>query len=374
MTHRLTRRSMLLALAAAPVTALEGYRTAKPGYRFEFPRDHFSHPEFRTEWWYYTANLRSGGRRFGCELTFFRQAVEPRNAGKPQDAGASAWAVDDIYLAHLALSDLDGGRFLHTERLNRSGPGLAGASFEQKRIWNGNWNSAWDAGDRQSLQAVTPEFLLQLDLDPLKPPVIHGVDGISRKSAGEGEASHYISFTRLAAAGTLDYDGRKWPLEGLAWMDHEFFTHELAADQLGWDWLYVQFEDLSELMCYQLRRKDGSADAYSSGTWIPASGPARHLRAEDYRLTPGKTWKSPVTGAAYPVEWRVEVPSLELDVTGRTPLPDQELVSRNQIGPTYWEGAMHFEGKQRGRPASGPGYLEMTGYSGKVRFGEARAR
>src|SRR5579863_3976453 len=188
-------RSRLAALAAtflllSPLAAQ--YRTAVPGYRFEFPRDYFDHPDFQTEWWYYTGNLKStDGHRFGFELTFFRQAVT-RDPAK-----SSAWEVRDLYLAHLALSDLDGQHFYRVERVNRSGPGIAGVSQSDARIWNGNWRIQW-RGDEQDLQAVDDRFQLHLTLRAEKRPVTHGENGVSQKAPGPGRASHYMSLTRLA--------------------------------------------------------------------------------------------------------------------------------------------------------------------------------
>src|SRR5690242_12040843 len=186
-------KSRLACLAAVlfllqPIAAQ--YQNALPGYRFEFPRDYFNHPEFQTEWWYYTGNLRSAdGHRFGFELTFFRQAVS-RNPAR-----TSAWDVQDIYVAHLALSDLDGKKFYHAERTNRSGPGIAAADESLGRIWNGNWQIQWRGSD-QELSAVDERFQLHLKLHPVKPPVIHGENGVSQKAEGPGHASHYISLTR----------------------------------------------------------------------------------------------------------------------------------------------------------------------------------
>src|SRR6202165_1919587 len=178
------------------------YRTALPGYRYEFPRDHFNHPDFQTEWWYYTGNLKSAdGRRFGFELTFFRQAVS-RDLTK-----VAAWEVQDLYLAHLALSDLNGGKFYHAERTNRSGPGIAGMKESLGRIWNGNWQIQWHGSD-QELKAVDERFQLHLTLHPEKTPVIHGENGVSQKAEGPGRASHYVSLTRLATSGVIDL-GRK---------------------------------------------------------------------------------------------------------------------------------------------------------------------
>src|SRR2546422_394373 len=188
--------ALLLAglLLAAPADF--SYRPALPGYRYSFPRDHFEHPDFRTEWWYYTGNLHSAeGKQFGFELVFFRQGQRQG----PVD-NRSVWRIDDVYLAHLALTDIGGKRFLSHERLNRAGPGVAGASFERRRVWNGNWSAQW-SGDQQALEATAEEFRLHLRIEPAKPPVIHGERGASQKAEGAGKASHYVSFSRLLATG-----------------------------------------------------------------------------------------------------------------------------------------------------------------------------
>jgi predicted secreted hydrolase len=323
------------------------WQTALPGYRYEFPRDHFSHPQFQTEWWYYTGNVADAeGRRFGFELTFFRQGMEP---GKKKQG---TWDVDHVWLAHLALTDISGKRFFHTERLNRSGPGLAGA--EPGRIWNGNWQVRWQ-GDTLRMEAVAEQFQFEFTLRSRKPPVIHGENGVSQKAAGAGKASHYISLPRLETEGTITIGERRLAVQGLAWMDHEFFTHQLTSEQTGWDWMSLQFDDGSELMLYQLRRKDGSRDPYSGGTVIDAQGRARHLKAAEIRMTPVRWWESAATKARYPVAWQVSAAGLELRV--ETMLDGQELVSRNRFSPSYWEGAVRTTGSR-----SGYGYLEMTGY------------
>jgi predicted secreted hydrolase len=339
-----------MKISALLLAGFELYRAALPGYRYEFPRDHFNHPEFQTEWWYYTGNLHdTQGRRFGFELTFFRHGVE---RGKTP---ASVWEVRDAWLAHLALSDIDGGQFLHAERLNRSGAGLAGASLDLARVWNGNWRVQWDlSGGTQQLQAVDARFSFDLALRALKPPVIHGVDGISQKAAGAGHASHYISFTRLETRGEIVLEGRTFRVEGLSWMDHEFFTQQLDAGQTGWDWFSLQLEDNTELMLFRLRRQDGAADPYSAGTYIDARGHTIHLAHDAFSVTPGKLWNQ------YPVEWRVRVPSLGVDVQIATRLPQQEVASKQN---RYWEGAVDISGTRRGS-----GYLEMTGYAGPVHF------
>jgi predicted secreted hydrolase len=339
------------------------YRIALPGYRYEFPRDHFNHPDFRTEWWYYTGNLKSAeGHRFGFELTFFRQAVSR------DPASNATWEVNDIYLAHLALSDLDGGRFFHSERTNRTGPGIAAVSESLGRIWNGNWQIQWHGAD-QELKAVDERFQLQLTLHPEKPPVIHGENGVSQKSEGPGRASHYISLTRLATSGVIELGKKKFEVQGASWMDHEFFTHQLEANQTGWDWLSLQLEDRTELMLFHIRRKDGSIDLHSAGTYVNAEGRTTHLRSSDFQLEPvGEKWTSPLTGAVYPTRWRIAIPKLGLELEAKTPLASQELTSNTRLAPAYWEGAVDVTGRRNAQPLNGAGYLEMTGYDHPVEF------
>jgi len=352
----------LAALLAQPSLSAQ-YRSALPGYHFKFPPDHFNHPDFQTEWWYYTGNLKSsGGHRFGFELTFFRQAVN-RDPAK-----SAAWDVRDLYLAHLALSDLDGQRFYHTERTNRSGPGIAGVSRADGRIWNGNWQIQW-ADDNQKLQAVDDRFELRFTLHADKVPVIHGENGVSQKAAGPGHASHYVSLTRLATKGSIELDDRKFDVTGTTWMDHEFFTHQLEANQAGWDWLSIQLEDKTELMLFHIRRKDGSIDPYSAGTSVDVRGRTTHLRAGDFTLQPlGKTWTSPETHAVYPVSWAISIPKLNLDLEATTPLASQELAEKSKLTPSYWEGAIVLTGHRENQPSVGVGYLEMTGYDRPFEF------
>lgn len=346
---------MWAVLVWLALTAGAPYRQALPGYRYDFPRDHFEHPDFRTEWWYYTGNVRNAdGRRFGFELVFFRQG-ERRGPSENR----SAWRIDDLYLAHLALTDIGGRQFHSYRRLSRAGPGLAGAGFAGRRVWNGNWSAEWDADFRgQTLRAVARDARFTLRLAPLKPWVIHGENGVSQKAAGAGRASYYVSFPRLSVEGEIN--GRA--VQGTAWMDHEWFTHQLEAAQVGWDWFSAQLADNTELMLFQLRRKDGGIDPYSAGTFIDGQGRARHLKAGDFTLQPLETWTSPKTKARYPVRWRLRVPSLGIDMECAAALREQELAGEGG-GPSYWEGAVTYSGS-----ASGVGYLEMTGYAGPVRF------
>jgi predicted secreted hydrolase len=359
-------KSRLAALAAAllifsPLAAQ--YRTALPGYRFEFPRDYFNHPDFQTEWWYYTGNLKSaGGHRYGFELTFFRQAISRDRVQ------AATWDVKDLYLAHLALSDLDGRHFYHAERINRAGPEIAGVSESNARIWDGNWQIQWEGSD-QKLQAIDQRFELHLTLHPEKPPVIHGENGVSQKAEGAGHASYYVSLTRLAVSGKLEVNGENIEVAGLAWMDHEFFTHQLEAGQVGWDWLSIQLQDNTELMLFHIRRKDGSLDPFSAGTFVDARGKSTHLREHDFVLQPiTENWTSPVSNAVYPIAWKIVVPKLGIALEAHTALAEQELSGTSEIVPSYWEGAITLAGRRGNLPLNGAGYLEMTGYDRAVKL------
>jgi predicted secreted hydrolase len=352
-----SRLACLAGLVLVLPQLMAQYRTALPGYRYEFPRDHFNHPEFQTEWWYYTGNVKSrDGHRFGFELTFFRQAVD-RDPAK-----TTAWDVRDLYLAHLALSDLDGQHFYHAERTNRAGPRIAGVSNTVGRIWNGNWQIEWQR-DEQKLNAIDDRFQFHFTLHSEKPPVIHGENGVSQKAEGPGRASHYISLTRLVANGRIELAGRNFDVAGLAWMDHEYFTHQLEPGQVGWDWLSLQLDDETELMLFHIRRKDGSIDPYSAGTFVDAQGTSTHLRAAEFTLQPvGDTWTSAVTHAVYPIRWKISIPRFGIELDATTPLPSQELTGNAKLPPSYWEGAISLAGHKGSSPIGGAGYLEMTGY------------
>ena len=360
-----SRAYLLLFLVGLLPGAAGQYKSALPGYHYEFPRDHFNHEEFQTEWWYTTGNLTAAdGHHYGFELTFFRQGME-RDPEKTRP-----WDAPDIYLAHLALSDLDGGRFFHAERTNRAGPGLAGVDAAARRIWNANWELRWTSENEMQLSAVSEAFSFRLALRPTKPPVIHGENGVSQKAAGAGHASHYISLTRLATSGSLEISGRPLSVSGSSWMDHEFFSNQLGGGQIGWNWLSIQLEDNTELMLYQFRHADGSADEYSSGTYVDAEGRSTHLQSSDFALgATGQEWRSPVTGAKYPVGWAIEIPKLGLRLSVTTRLASQELAGSGRLTPSYWEGAILIQGTSAGKSIRGVGYLEMTGYDRPFQMG-----
>jgi predicted secreted hydrolase len=352
-----------LCVAITAAISAVGWKDAAAGYRFEFPRDHASHPDYKIEWWYYTGNVQSpDGRRMGYQVTFFRVGVDqaPLNP--------SRWAVRDLYMTHLAVSVLDLGDrgYRFDERVNRAGPGIAGADSTTYRVWNEDWTAGLDAAGRHVIRAATGASLgVDLVLDPGKPPAINGVNGISQKGAREGNASHYYSLTRMPTRGRLFFDGVAIDVTGESWMDHEFGTTFLEAEQRGWDWLSIQLDDKRELMLYQLRRGDGSRDPRSSGTVVEADGRTTHLAATDFTLTAGSETFRAASGATYPIRWTIRVPGQQLVLEVSTPLENQEL-STPGSGVSYWEGAVDFNGTSRGAPIRGHGYLEMTGYKASL--------
>ena len=350
----------ILAGAAWAATDRGGYRLATEPRAFRFPRDHASHPEYRVEWWYYTGHLDGAGRRFGYQVTFFRVGLDRARA-----ASRSAWAPHTVLFAHLALTDERGRRFRFDERIQRPALGMAGADTASYRVWVDDWSAELLAdGRRHRLRANAADFGVTLELEPLDPPVVHGRDGLSRKSAEPGNASHYYSLARMATRGVIRVAGESLAVGGSSWMDHEFGSSQLDSAQVGWDWLSLQLEGGEELMVYRLRRRDGSDEPFSSGTWVARDGRATHLPRAAFTLDASGRWKSPRSGAAYPRTWRVRVPSLGLDLETVPTVDDQELVTRSTGGVVYWEGSVRVAGTLAGRATSGRGYVEMTGYAG----------
>jgi len=337
------------------------FRVATEGYRYEFPRDHGSHDGFRTEWWYYTGNLTTkDGRQFGYQLTFFRRGM-PAEQIKTLP---SKWSITQLYLAHLAVSDLKNGQFHFAEKLSRAGLGKAGAESNHLRVWIDRWRAeAVPDQDHQILSASDGNVTIQLTVAPEKPLVIHGTHGISRKGAETGQASHYYSFTRLATSGTITIGDKSFDVVGTSWMDHEFGSTDLGEDLVGWDWFSLQFTDQTELMLYRLRRADGTADPVSSGTFIDREGTAHHLSIADFALTPTSFWTSPTSKARYPQKWRLTIPSRQLSLELVPSMAEQELITGHSTQVTYWEGAIEVNGAANGTPIKGRGYMELTGYA-----------
>jgi predicted secreted hydrolase len=352
---------LFLMLGAAGMTpgAAADFQAAQPGRVFQFPRDHGAHPDFKTEWWYYSGHLKAaGGETFGYQLTFFRRAL-----AKPNPEAQSAWAAHTIYFAHLALTDVNGQKFRFREKAQRGALGLAGAETDRLKVWVGDWQAEVQ-GEAHRLQAATDDLALDLTLTPLKPPVLHGDGGYSRKAARAEVASHYYSITLLETRGQITLDGRTLEVEGTSWLDREFYSGPMAADyQAGWDWFALKLDDATEIMLYLMRLKDGSLDPASSGTFIDPQGRARHLKLGDFALEVTDTWTSPHSQAAYPARWEISIPTLNCRLSLAPTLPDQELRTGGSANLTYWEGQVQVSGEKDGKPITGRGYVELTGYA-----------
>jgi predicted secreted hydrolase len=356
-----TRRMLPGARKGLPIRTSLGFLNARLPWTFEFPRDHAAHFQFQSEWWYYTGHLRGDdGRRFGYELTFFRYGLR---SGDPRAArGQSAWRGNQVYPVHLALTDERGQRFVYDERFAREALGMGRASDRRLDV----------AVDRWTLRGNSP-FVLRADSERVgvalvqvaeKKPAVHGRGGVSLKAACATCASHYYSMTRLRTSGTLRYGGRVMRVDGLSWMDHEFGSDELQADQAGWDWFSLQLDDRREIMSYRLRMKDGTLAAESSGSLVDPRGGVRYLARDGVAVDATGTWTSPHTGAVYPSGWRFRVPSAGVDVRLVPVVLDQELAG-TAGGVSYWEGAVDVRDWASGR-ALGVGYVELTGYAGAI--------
>jgi predicted secreted hydrolase len=337
------------------------WKQATAGYKFAFPRDHASHPDYKLEWWYYTGNVKAkDGRRFGYQVTWFRVGIDH------SPSNPSRWTIRDLYMTHLAVSDAAGQRYRFAERLSRGGPGLAGADGHRYNVWNEDWTGTLNERGQHVHKATSQDAGIDLVLDEGKAPAINGVNGISQKGAREGNASHYYSLTRMPTRGTIMVDGERVEVEGLTWMDHEFGTSFLEPEQRGWDWLAIQLSDGRELMLYQLRRADGSRDPRSSGTLVNKDGSTVHLGNDDFTQTPGQAQFKSSNGTVYPVEWTIGVPAHGITLRVTTPLADQELSLVRSTGIAYWEGMIDVAGTAGGAKVTGSGYLEMTGYHGSL--------
>jgi predicted secreted hydrolase len=341
-----------------------GFARAEGPQPLSFPADHGPHTDYQTEWWYYTGNLQSAdGRHFGYQLTFFRRALLPPPLRQERP---SAWATDQVYLAHFALSDVAAGRYRAFERFSRGAAGLAGAQAPpyratqgRVRLWLEDWSVTEITPNVYQLRAAEEDLEIELQLTDLKGPIPQGDQGYSQKGPERGNASYYYSLTRLASSGSLRIGDIAYGVDGWSWMDHEFSTSALAADQVGWDWFSLQLDDGGELMVFQIRKEDGSVDPFSSGTFIAPDGRTTPLSRDDFQISVGTTWRSPHSGATYPAHWTLNVPALDLILKIAPHLADQEL----NVSYTYWEGAVRVSGQRAGQALSGNGYVELTGYA-----------
>lgn len=330
-------------------SSAEGFARADKIIKFTFPQDFGPHPEYQTEWWYYTGNLSTKeGREFGYQLTFFRRALSPEQVERESD-----WGTNQIYFAHFALSDIQDKQFYSSEKWSRGAAGLAGAQINPFRVWIDNWSIEGDHETIQ-LQADDKSFSIDLILEPLKPIVLQGDRGLSQKSSGEGNASYYFSQTRIESSGKLSIGEEQFEVTGLSWLDREWSTSVLGEDQVGWDWFSIQLDDGREIMMYQLRLKDGGIDPYSSGSFIEKDGSVTQLKAQDFEIEVLDKWQSPDTKKVYPSKWKIIIPKEEIELMVTPRFNNQELLHSF----IYWEGAV----KVSGDGLSGKGYVELTGY------------
>lgn len=323
-----------------------------------FPRDHGPHPTFQTEWWYYTGSLQGeDGRRFGYQLTFFRRGAGP---GDWREARASAWAANHVYMAHFTVTDVQAGSFFAYERFERGAAGLAGAQGEPAfQVWLRDWSVEQTGAGEYHLRAGEGDVAVDLRLVDGKGITLQGDRGYSRKGPEPGNASLYYSQTRLETEGTLTIGQKAYAVSGSSWMDREISTSALSEGQVGWDWFALQLDDGSELMVYIIRDRKGEASVYSSGMFVDADGTATALAYDNFEIRPEGVWRSPHSGGEYPARWHVSVPALALDLTVTPLVADQEL----NLSVTYWEGAVQVAGERAGKPLSGYGYVELTGYA-----------
>ena len=337
-------RTVLAVLAAVAVSAAP--------YEFEFPRDHGAHDDFATEWWYTTGHLTTAdNHRYGFEVTFFRVRVGQTLLSARPDKNvrpASNWDLRNLALAHFAITDVDGKQFRYYEKLNRASKFTANAATGYLDVFNEGWRMTTTRDGSWRLIAADGKDAIDLTLRSRKPPAIHS----------EHRLSNYYSLTRLEASGTID--GRR--ARGAAWFDHEFGSTALRQTQRGWDWYSVQLDNETELMLYVIRRRDGSADTTSSGSLITPDGNVIHIRHDQMRIEPVARWRSPKSGATYPMGWRLTVPQFRIALTLTPLLQQQELVTRESAQVTYWEGAVGVSGSFANVAVSGEGYVEMTGY------------
>jgi predicted secreted hydrolase len=344
----------------------DGFEVPRAGHVFEFPRDHGAHPAFKVEWWYLTGHLFGpAGERFGFQATFFRRALKLRPLEVSRDG---AFHSDEVFLFHAAVLDVQSGSFVHSERLARSGWD-AGASEQglSVRVGEARLDALENGSEKFTLEAaVRTNAGFSLTLEALKPLVVFGKDGVSRKGDSPTAASWYLTFPRLQAQGTVRWKDRLVPVSGHVWMDHEISSSQLTGEQAGWDWAGIQFEDGREIMVYRLRRKDGETDPASALEWVDRDGRTAHYGASDFRWESDGKWRSPRTGAVYPLPVRLSALDPE---TGKTVelilapiVADQELDGAVS-GVPYWEGACKV--MKDGREV-GSAYVELTGYAGSL--------
>jgi predicted secreted hydrolase len=349
---------LLLAVSMA-------FQAAVAPYTFHFPRDHAAHDRYRTEWWYFTGHLQDrSGRRFGFELTFFRVGLEPKASHWAPNQ--SRWYAYQLYPAHLAITDIATGTFVYAQTFARDALGAGGASQRRLDVHANTWSLTGTNAVRpvMHLQGAQDGNGIDLTLQSRKPPAIHGHGGISKKGPCASCASHYYSFTRLAARGTVLRAGKRYAVDGIAWMDHEYGSDQLTPQQVGWDWFAIQLDDDREIMLYRLRERNGTTTPESSGSLIDPAGRVTYLPLHAFTIAATGSWRSPHTNALYPSGWRVHVDGVG-DLVLTPVMRDQELA--DPTGTSYWEGDVDVSDARTGKPV-GEGYVELTGYARPIKI------
>ena len=353
-----SRVNASLAVADALSSDTTGYLRADKIRPFDFPTDYGPHPGFKTEWWYYTGNLETqDGEHFGYQFTIFRFALTPPDSTPP--ARDSDWATNQLFMAHFALTDVEGKQFYAFERFSRGAAGLAGAQADPYRIWLEDWSvESGESSFPMHIRAAQEGVAIDLTLTTSLPAVLQGERGLDQKGPEPGNASYYYSFPRLQTEGTIAVRGKTFAVQGLSWKDHEWSTSALSEDQVGWDWFSLQLSNEQSLMYYQLRRHDGTPSPFTSGVLVEPDGTTRPLGPGDVEIDVLDTWTSP-RGGTYPARWQLRVLPADINLTITPYLPDQEL----DVSVRYWEGAVRIEGTAAGTAVSGNGYVELTGYA-----------
>jgi predicted secreted hydrolase len=359
-----SRRDLVLALLATRASmATQAAEPADGAAALAFPRDFGAHPESRIEWWYITGRLAAAARTWGFQVTFFRTLTGIVGAE------ASAFRAGDLVFAHAAVTDLERRRLLHDQRLARNGFGIGAASTADTRLVLRDWRLERSAGGeagRYLTRAASESagFRFELELATTQPLLLQGVRGVSRKGPAAAQFSRYYSQPQLRVSGQLALgEGAPVAVTGTAWLDHEWSDELLAAEAVGWDWIGMNLDDGGTLTAFRLRRRDGSP-LWAGGSHRPAGGTVRDFAPEEVSFEPGRRWTSPASKASYPVEWTVTTPAGAFRVEAL--LDAQELDSRASTGSIYWEGLSHL--RDRTGATVGGGYLEMTGYAGRLRI------
>lgn len=340
--------------------AEDGFSKAVEKIKFEFPSDLGSHPGFKTEWWYFTGNVTGEyGEEFGYQFTIFRTALSTEKQKRESEFG-----TNQIYMGHFTISDISNNKFYYYERFSREAPGLAGVEVKPFKVNLENYkifetgSSGYDF-PKVKISAGEGNNEIQLDLRPEKPVVYQGEEGLSKKGEGEGNASYYYSVTRLLTEGVIVIDNKQYKVNGYSWLDREWSTSALSEEETGWDWFSIQLSNNVEVMYYNLRKKDGTADEYSKGSIVNNNGEKENLSREDVYIQVTDYWKSD-EGNKYPSGWILKIPSKDIKLKITPAIKNQEL----KLSVRYWEGSVKIEGVYEGKPVKGRGYIELTGYTG----------